>query len=82
MIYATCFGNDNGPDIGVAARAVLAANGVETEIVYPACCGMPHLETGDIAGVAGAACAAAAELLQRSEVRDQRSDFEWPTSVL
>ena len=62
VIYATCFGNYNGPDIGVAARAVLAANGVETEIVYPACCGMPQLESGDIAGVAGAAGAVAAEL--------------------
>ena len=62
VIYATCFGNYNGPDIGVAARAVLAANGVETEIVYPACCGMPQLESGDIAGVARAACAVAAEL--------------------
>ena len=62
VIYATCFGNYNGPDIGVAARAVLAANGVETEIVYPACCGMPQLESGDIAGVAETACAVAAEL--------------------
>lgn len=62
VIYATCFGNYNGPDIGVAARAVLAANGVETEIVYPACCGMPQLESGDIARVAETACAVAAEL--------------------
>ncbi|MCH7957492.1 MAG: glycerol-3-phosphate dehydrogenase [Proteobacteria bacterium] len=62
VIYATCFGNYNGPDIGVAARAVLAANGGETEIVYPACCGMPQLESGDIAGVAETACAVAAEL--------------------
>ena len=62
VIYATCFGNYNAPDIGVAARAVLAANGVETEIVYPACCGMPQLESGDIARVAETACAVAAEL--------------------
>ena len=32
--------------------AVLARNGVETEVVYPACCGMPQLEHGDIAQVA------------------------------
>ena len=62
VIYATCFGNYNGPDIGVAARAVLAANGVKSEIVYPACCGMPQLESGDIAAVAETACAVAAEL--------------------
>jgi glycerol-3-phosphate dehydrogenase subunit C len=34
------------------ARAVLAKNGVETEVVYPSCCGMPQLEQGDIAPVA------------------------------
>ena len=30
----------------MAARAVLARNGVETEVVYPHCCGMPLLEQG------------------------------------
>jgi glycerol-3-phosphate dehydrogenase subunit C len=52
VIYATCFANYNDPDIGLAARAVLAKNGVETEIVYPHCCGMPMLEQGNIAEVA------------------------------
>ena len=33
-------------------RAVLARNGVETEVVYPRCCGMPLLEQGRIADVA------------------------------
>jgi glycerol-3-phosphate dehydrogenase subunit C len=36
----------------MAARAVLAHNGVETEVVYPRCCGMPQLERGDVARVA------------------------------
>jgi glycerol-3-phosphate dehydrogenase subunit C len=40
------------PAIGMAARGVLARNGVETEVVYPACCGMPQLEHGDLARVA------------------------------
>lgn len=62
VIYATCFGNYNSPEIGVAARAVLAKNGVETEVVYPGCCGMPQLEQGDIAGVAENAAQVAAEL--------------------
>ena len=44
--------NYNNPDIGVAARTVLAHNGVETEVVYPRCCGMPQLERGDVARVA------------------------------
>ena len=51
VIYATCFANYNNPDIGTAARAILARNGVETEVVYPECCGMPQLEHGDLARV-------------------------------
>jgi glycerol-3-phosphate dehydrogenase subunit C len=52
VIYATCYGNYNLPSIGMAARAVLAKNGVETEVAYPGCCGMPQLEHGDLARVA------------------------------
>ncbi|MBM3600679.1 MAG: glycerol-3-phosphate dehydrogenase [Alphaproteobacteria bacterium] len=55
VLYATCFVNYNNPDIGVAAQAVLARNGVATEVVYPQCCGMPQLENGNIAKVADAA---------------------------
>jgi glycerol-3-phosphate dehydrogenase subunit C len=62
VIYATCYGNYNNPEIGVATRAVLARNGVETEVVYPGCCGMPQLEQGDIAKVAEKARNVAAEL--------------------
>jgi glycerol-3-phosphate dehydrogenase subunit C len=52
VLYATCFSNFNQPEIGEAARAVLARNGVETAVVYPQCCGMPQLEEGDIERVA------------------------------
>jgi glycerol-3-phosphate dehydrogenase subunit C len=55
VLYATCFVNYNNPSIGEAAQAVLAKNGVETEVVYPQCCGMPQLENGDLAAVAAAA---------------------------
>ena len=55
VIYATCFNNYNDTDVGVAARAVLAKNGVETEVVHPHCCGMPMLEQGNIAEVAKSA---------------------------
>lgn len=51
-IFATCFVNYNNPTIGEAALGVLAKNGVETEVVYPGCCGMPQLENGDLARVA------------------------------
>jgi glycerol-3-phosphate dehydrogenase subunit C len=52
VLYATCFTNYNTPDVGLAARAVLARNGVETEVVHPHCCGMPMLEQGRLEEVA------------------------------
>jgi glycerol-3-phosphate dehydrogenase subunit C len=52
VLYATCFSNYNNPAIGEALIRVLAHNGVETEVVYPGCCGMPKFEHGDIAAVA------------------------------
>jgi glycerol-3-phosphate dehydrogenase subunit C len=64
VIYATCFGNYNEPDIGLAARAVFAKNGVKTEITYAGCCGMPQLESGDIPRVAEQAKTIAAEMMQ------------------
>jgi len=88
VLYATCFVNYNNPTIGMAARAVLARNGVATEIAYPRCCGMPQLEQGKIDKVAEAAAKVAADM--RSFV-DQGFDvvslipsctlmlkFEWP----
>ena len=62
VLYATCFVNYNNPSIGEAAQAVLAKNGVETEVVYPQCCGMPQLEGGDLADVAAAAKSVATAL--------------------
>lgn len=62
VLYATCFANYNNPAIGDTARAVLARNGVETEVVYPRCCGMPQLEQGDVAAVAESAKATAQDL--------------------
>ena len=63
VLYATCFVNYNDPEVGMAARAVLARNGVETEIVYPRCCGMPLLEQGRIDKVADSAREVAAALV-------------------
>lgn len=62
VLYATCFVNFNNPRIGAATREVLAKNGVETEVVYPRCCGMPQFEQGDLAAVADAAREIAADL--------------------
>ena len=63
VLYATCFVNFHSTEIGAAARAVLAKNGVETEVLHPACCGMPKLELGDVEAVADAAKKVSAELL-------------------
>ncbi len=91
VIYATCFANYNQPEIGLAARQVLAVNGVETKVVYPECCGMPQLETGQIERVAEKAKRVAAEM---GQYIDQGWDivalvpscalmlkFEWPLIV-
>jgi len=63
VLYATCFVNYNNPAIGMATRAVLAKNGVESEVVYPRCCGMPQLEQGDLPKVAESARQVSAALL-------------------
>ena len=63
VLYATCFANWNDASIGDDLRRVLAHNGVETEIVHPACCGMPKLEQGDLDEVARRAREVAAALL-------------------
>ncbi|HEX4179433.1 MAG TPA: heterodisulfide reductase-related iron-sulfur binding cluster [Caulobacteraceae bacterium] len=55
LVYATCFVDYNNPATATAAMAVLAHLGVDARLDYPACCGMPQLEAGDIAAVAHAA---------------------------
>ncbi|MBV9858654.1 MAG: glycerol-3-phosphate dehydrogenase [Alphaproteobacteria bacterium] len=88
VLFATCFVNYNNPGIGEAAFAVLARNGVETQVHYPQCCGMPQLEHGDLARVAASARNVAAAL---GPLIDQGYDivapvpscalmlkFEWP----
>jgi glycerol-3-phosphate dehydrogenase subunit C len=54
-LYATCYVDYNAPSTATAAMAVLAMQGVETRVEYPACCGMPQFEAGDIASVAKSA---------------------------
>jgi glycerol-3-phosphate dehydrogenase subunit C len=62
VIYATCFVDYHNPDIGLAALAVLAKNGVTAEVVHPHCCGMPLLEQGLIEDVAESAKIVAAAM--------------------
>ncbi len=62
VVYATCFVDYNAPSTAQAALSVLALQGVETRLVYPECCGMPQLESGDLADVAARAERVSAEL--------------------
>ena len=91
VLYATCFANYNDPAIGMAARAVLARNGVESEVVYPSCCGMPLWEQGALDEVAKSARKVASEL--RPWIEDGYTiialvpscalmlKFEWPLAL-
>jgi glycerol-3-phosphate dehydrogenase subunit C len=62
VLYATCFVDYHNPDIGLAAQAVLAKNGVTMEVLHPHCCGMPLLEQGLIGEVANNAKIVAAAM--------------------
>ena len=62
LIYATCLVNWNDPSIGIASRALLAHNGVESKVLYPRCCGMPKFEQGLLKEVAVDAAKTAKEL--------------------
>lgn len=55
VIFATCYGEYNTPEVGMALRQILAHNGVASEVVYPECCGMPQLEQGKLSEVAAKA---------------------------
>jgi glycerol-3-phosphate dehydrogenase subunit C len=61
-LFSTCFANWHDPDIAMAALKVLAHNGVEVEVVYPGCCGMPELEHAAFKAVAARARRTAAAL--------------------
>ena len=91
VLFVTCFVNYNNPDVGHAARAVLARNGVETEIGYPGCCGMPQLEHGDLRRVAERAIHSAAyfapwidkgfDVIALTPSCALMMKFEWPLIV-
>jgi glycerol-3-phosphate dehydrogenase subunit C len=55
VIFTTCYANYNRTEIADASLAILAAQGVEIEINYPGCCGMPLLEQGNIEEVSKSA---------------------------
>jgi glycerol-3-phosphate dehydrogenase subunit C len=53
VLFTTCYGNRNEPDLAIDLAAVYAHNGIEVRLSErERCCGMPKLELGDLDGVA------------------------------
>ncbi len=53
VLFTTCYGNRNAPDLATDLAAVFAHNGIELKLAASErCCGMPKLELGDLEAVA------------------------------
>ncbi|HEX9473055.1 MAG TPA: heterodisulfide reductase-related iron-sulfur binding cluster [Steroidobacteraceae bacterium] len=53
VLFTTCYGNRNEPDLAIDLAAVYAHNGIEVRLAArERCCGMPKLEVGDLEAVA------------------------------
>ncbi len=53
VLFTTCYGNRNEPDLGEDLAAVFAHNGIAVKILQQErCCGMPKLELGDLQAIA------------------------------
>ena len=53
VLFTTCYGNRNEPDLPADLAAVFAHNGIELTLAErERCCGMPKLEIGDLEAVA------------------------------
>ena len=64
VLYATCFVNWNKPHIGHLAAEILRKSGVEVEVCFPECCGMPQLEQGLVGEVSKKAVNVSKELVE------------------
>ncbi len=65
VLFATCYGNYNEPDVGSDLVAVFEHNGIPVTIANrERCCGMPKLELGDLEAVEAAKNANIPELLR------------------
>ncbi len=55
VLFATCYGNRNVPEVGEDLAAVFEHNGIPVTLApSERCCGMPKLELGDLESVAQA----------------------------
>lgn len=62
VLFFTCFGNYNNPQVAKAAVEVFSKNGIALQCPKQNCCGMPALESGDF-GLAKKMAAANVEAL-------------------
>lgn len=52
VLFATCYGNRNEPDLGEDLAAVFEHNGIPVTLLrQESCCGMPKLELGDLESI-------------------------------
>jgi glycerol-3-phosphate dehydrogenase subunit C len=52
VLFTTCYGNRNEPDLGADLAAVFEHNGIPVTILkQERCCGMPKLELGDLESI-------------------------------
>ena len=52
VLFTTCYGNRNEPDLGADLAAVFEHNGIAVTILeQERCCGMPKLELGDLEAI-------------------------------
>lgn len=64
VLYTTCYGDRNVPEVCEDLAAVFGHNGIEVQVTRAeSCCGMPKLELGDLDSVAKAKDANIPELL-------------------
>ncbi|MGB5307246.1 MAG: heterodisulfide reductase-related iron-sulfur binding cluster [Gammaproteobacteria bacterium] len=65
VLFTTCYGNYNEPDIGEDLAAVFEHNGIAVTLAdREKCCGMPKLELGDLEAVRAACETNVAELVK------------------
>jgi glycerol-3-phosphate dehydrogenase subunit C len=68
VLFTTCYGNRNEPDLPADLAAVFRHNGIEVVLAErERCCGMPKLELGDLDAVARAKESNIPELLRLVE---------------
>lgn len=52
VLFATCYGNRNEPELGEDLTAIFEHNGIPVRIAqFERCCGMPKLELGDLESI-------------------------------